>query len=302
MLRELMQRSLWPVSPCARFEGDDGGDGGDGGGGGEVALVDHEGNLTENWKDHLDEDIRGEECLKLVTNFKEFGKQFVHAQRMTGKDKVALPGENASDDELAVFYDQAGRPKTVDDYAYTRPEGVPEGKRSDEYMKERRKDAHENGLTQRQFARQMKLRDTRLVDTLANADEKALQDTRDTETKLKEDFGMAYDERIHAADVFVNTFTREGEHREAYIKEFGRNPMLIKIFAEAGAKLIESDVMIADLTQQAPKEAQAVLDELKATDEYRKYERGELHGAAHETMTRKVTNLFSIIHPPQKVG
>lgn len=304
MLRELMRRSLWPMSPCARFEGDDGGGGGDSGGGGAapVALVDAEGNLTENWKDSLPEDIRDAECLKLVTSFGEFGKQLVHAQRMTGKDKVALPGENATEEDLAVFYDQAGRPKTVDDYTYTRPEGVPEEKRSDKVMAKLRQDAHENGLTQRQFTKQMALRDTRLVETITNADETALRETKETETKLKEDFGMAYEERLHAADVFINTFTREGEHRDAYIKEFGRNPMLIKIFAEAGAKLIESDVMIADLTQKAPKEAAQEWSELQATEGYRKYLRGELETHEHANMQRKVGALHDLMHPAQKAG
>lgn len=267
-----------------------------------VALVDAEGNLTEKWKDHLDEDIRGEECLNLVTNFKEFGKQFVHAQRMTGKEKVALPGENATEEELAIFYDQIGRPKTVDDYTYTRPEGVPEDKRSDETMAALRKFAHANGYTQRQFNAEMKARDTRIVEGIANADETIDRETKEAETQLKEDFGMAYEERLHAADVFINTFTREGEHREAYIKEFGRNPLLIKIFSEAGAKLIESDVMIADLTQKAPKEAQQELDELKASEDYRKFERGELEIAAHANMQRKVTALFDLIHPEKKAG
>lgn len=305
MLRELMQRSLWPMSPWARFEGEDGGDGGDGGGGGggdPVALVDAEGNFSENYLESLPEDIRGEECFKVAGNFTEICKQLVHAQRMTGKEKVALPGENATEEDLAVFYDQIGRPKTVDDYTYTRPEGVPETFRSDEKMADLRKLAHANGYTQRQFDNIMKTGDAQIIAGITNADETRDRETKEAETQLKEDFGMAYEERIHAADVFINTFTREGEHREAYIKEFGRNPMLIKIFSEAGAKLIESDVMIADLTQKAPKEAQQELDELKASEDYRKYERGELETAQHANMQRKVTALFDLIHPAKKTG
>jgi len=267
-----------------------------------VALVDAEGNLSENWRDSLPDDIRNEEALKLVTSFGEGMKQLVHAQRMTGKEKVALPGENATEEELNIFYGQIGRPKTVDDYAYTRPEGIPEDRRSAEMLAAMRKDAHENGLTQRQFTAAMKRRDARIVNEIQNADDDELRETKEAETKLKEEFGMAYQERLHAADVFINTFTREGEHREAYIKEFGRNPMLIKIFSEAGAKLIEGDVMIANLTQKAPKEAQAELDELKASEEYRKFERGELQGHQHTNMQRKVSDLFDTIHPPEKVG
>lgn len=294
---KLPRNPLWPMSPWARFEGD--GDG-DGGGGETVALVDHEGNFAENYLEHIDEDLRGEECFKVIGNFNEMAKQLVHAQRMTGKEKVALPGEDATDEELEIFYDQIGRPKTVDDYTYKKPDGIPDEQRSDEVMKDIRAGAHANGYTQRQFNALMKADDARILDDIKTAKESVGRETVEAEAELKRVLGMKYEESVHAANIFVNTFTREGEHREAYIAKYGRDPMLIQIFAEAGAKLIESDVMIADLTQKAPKEAQAELDELKASEDYRKYERGELIGAKHENMTRKVSELFNTINPPEK--
>ena len=270
-----------------------------------VALVDHEGNFAENYLDHIDEDIRGEECFKLVGNFNEMAKQFVHSQRMVGKEKVVLPGEDASDEELNIFYDQIGRPKTVDDYAYKKPDGVPDTERSDERMAEIRKFAHENGYTQRQFNRLMKNDDARILDDLTNAEATAIRQTDEAEQELKDLWGMAYEERIHIVNRFINETTEDGEERDAFIKEFGRNPTFVKWAASVGKKLVESDVLIAELTEKAPKEAQAELDEWHASDDYQKFLRGDFeqsNPSKHKNMIRKETELFDIIHPAQKAG
>jgi hypothetical protein len=300
---KLPKNPLWPMSPWARFEGDGDGDGG--GGSPAVPLVDAEGNLAENWTQHLPEDIRDAECFKLVGNFQEFGKQLHGAQKAIGKNKIALPGPDPTDEELGEFYNQAGRPKTEADYAYTRPEAVPESERSEERMAEIRKEAHENGLSQRQFTQRMKRSDARIVERLRTAEETAIRETDEAERRLKDIWGMAYEERIHVVNRFINETTEEGEQRDAFIKEFGRNPVFVQWAAAVGKKLVESDVLIAELTQKAPKEAQAELDEWRGTDEYQKYIRGEFatsNPSKHKNMLKKETELMKIIHPPKKAG
>ena len=58
---------------CCVYEGDDDGGGGGGGGDPPVALVDHEGNMRENWKDSLPEEIRDDaQFVKDLGNGKGF--------------------------------------------------------------------------------------------------------------------------------------------------------------------------------------------------------------------------------------
>jgi hypothetical protein len=286
------------MSPCARFEGEDD----DGGGGGPVALVDAEGNFSENYLESIDEDIRGDECFKLAGNFKELTKQFAHAQRMVGKDKIALPGENASDEDWAEFYNKTGRPATEADYAYTKPEGIPDEHRSDERMTVLRTLAHDLGMTQKQFGKYMARDDARILAEVKAAEETAEREVGEAEKELKDLWGMAYEERIQIVNRFINETTEEGEERDDFIKKYGRDPLFVKWAAKTGKKLVESDVLIAELTQKAPKEAQVEFAELQATDQYKKYMRGELDAAAHANMQRKVTDLFNIMNPPEKAG
>lgn len=301
MIRNLMRLSLWPISPCAKFEGDDGGDGG--GGGAPVAYVDHEGNFSENWLEGVPEDVRDAPCLKEVANLGDLAKQHVHAQRNIGKDKVVLPGENASDDEWSAFYTQVGKPKSYDGYKYERPEEVPEDQRGENFIKEAKEFAFENNLTQKQFARLMAQEDARLVDSIKTQDDASVRELEEAEKVLKDKWGMAYEERIHVVNRFINETTDEGDERDAFIAEFGRNPKFVEWAAKVGVKLIESDLLIADLTQKAPKEAQAELDELMASEDYTKYLDGVFmkeNPTKHANIQKKLSDLFDIIHPEKK--
>lgn len=301
MLRKLLYRSLWPISPCARFEGDEDG-GGDGGGGDDppVALADAEGNLRENWRDSLPEDIRNDPSLLEVTTVPGAMKMLVHAQKMTGRDRVAIPGENASDEDWSEFYNRVGRPRTVDDYQYERPEGIPDVHRSDTVMAEIRADAHANNLTQKQFTRMMAADDARILDEIAVRDSEAEGEVDAAEKYLKDLWGMGYEERIHIVNRLINETTEEGEERDRVIKELGRNVVFVEWAAGIGKTLVEHDALIAELTQKAPKEAQAELDEFMATDEYKKYLNGDYardNKSKHEYIRKKVSDLYDIIHP-----
>ena len=79
---------------CCVYEDDggdgNGGDGGSGGGDAPVALADHEGKLSENWRDSLPEEIRDEECFKNVVSWNDGMTQLFNAQKVVGKNKVAL--------------------------------------------------------------------------------------------------------------------------------------------------------------------------------------------------------------------
>ena len=68
-----------------------------------VALVNADGTFSENWKESLPEEIRGDKSLDVVTDFNGLVSQHINAQKMLGKDKVVLPGPNATDEERGAF-------------------------------------------------------------------------------------------------------------------------------------------------------------------------------------------------------
>ena len=285
---------LWPISPCARFEGEGEGEGG---GAAPVALADHEGQLRENWKEGLDEDIRGEPCLNLIgDNVFEGIKQLVHAQKNVGKNKVTIPGENGTQTDWDAFYNAGGKPATAGDYAYKPPE---EGFRMpEEEVKGLQDFFHEIGLSKWQAGKAMQ----RLHDGGAQVEkdkEAALvTETAETEQKLKDLWGMAYEERVHIANRLINETTEEGDKRADFIKKFGRDPMFIEWASGVGKNLVEHEMLVAELTHTAPKEAQQELLELQASDDYSDFLSGDLKRknlAKHNRIQAKENELYDII-------
>lgn len=66
------------------------------------------------WKSNLDPDYAADKTIAAlpdnVEGLKQFGKMFVHSQKIIGMDKVVIPGKNASPEDLNMFYNKLGRP------------------------------------------------------------------------------------------------------------------------------------------------------------------------------------------------
>ena len=285
---------------CCVYEGDD-----DGGGGGDpppVALVDHEGSFRENWKDSLPEEIRGEECLNNVAGFTDLVTQHVHGQKSVGKDKIALPGANATDAEWDAFYDAAGRPKTEDDYKVDPDPDIPEGFHSPERMARGRAIARKFGLSKKQWDGLIAWDNSETKMSLAVLDKDAAAELKTAEDTLKEKLGMAYEESLHNVNVLINTTTEEGDNRAEFIKEFGRNPKFVLWANDVAKKMISHEALIAEVTQATPKEAMVKIGELEATPGYSD---GTLHRdnpAAEERITKELSELYKQAYPEKQAG
>ncbi len=264
-------------------------------------LVNADGSFAENWKDSLDEEIRGEACLDVVGDFKGAMKQLVHAQKNIGKNKSVIPGEDASDEEYGEYFTKVGKPATAGDYEYVpKQEGF---KRSDSEVKALREFCHSIHITKKQFGQIMGHLDAGSVEMDKDRIATEMQETQDAEQTLKDRFGMAYEERIHIANRLINETTEEGDQREGFIKKYGRDPVFIEWAADVGKQLVEHELLVAKLEQKAPREAQQELDELKSSDDYSKYLSGELKRtnlARHNRILKQETDLYDIIAAPME--
>ena len=66
--------------------------------------------------DSLAEDMRNEPSLQNIQDLDQLAKGYVHAQRMVGADKIALPNKHATEDDWNQFYGKLGRPDTPEAY------------------------------------------------------------------------------------------------------------------------------------------------------------------------------------------
>lgn len=200
-------------------------------------IVDSKGFFADNWKDSLPEDLRNEPCLENVKNFATLTKSFVNAQKMIGKNKIAIPGENASDEEKAAFYTALGRPEKAEDY---KSDGVelPEGiTLDDNLVGEFRKFAFENGVSQELFQKALAFDAMRAERAAREAVAAHNKEYNTTLAKLKEQYGEDLPARIAQVDKAMTTFGI----KEIFIeKGLTNNYQIFEALANIGAAISES--------------------------------------------------------------
>ena len=76
-----------------------------------------------DWKNALPDDVKTDPSLADIKDVGGLAKSYIHAQKMVGTDKISLPTENATPEEMSTFYDRLGRPK---EYEFSKAE-LPEG-------------------------------------------------------------------------------------------------------------------------------------------------------------------------------
>lgn len=124
-----------------KMEGDNGGTGGGGGGapenigtggnpqggaagGGNALPGANSGNAggATNWIESLPDDIKKDPSLQNFKDPASLAKSWVNAQKMIGADKVIIPGEKATAEEIASFHAKLGRPGKSEEYKFELPE------------------------------------------------------------------------------------------------------------------------------------------------------------------------------------
>jgi len=77
------------------------------------------------WMDQLTDDLKGNESLTKFTKVADLGKSYIELEGRLGKS-VAIPGEDASDEDRAAFREKMGIPKEAAGYELKALEGVPD--------------------------------------------------------------------------------------------------------------------------------------------------------------------------------
>src|SRR5690606_27376160 len=72
--------------------------------------------LPEWLKSINDPELQNDQILHRYPDIPTLAKSLSHAQRALSKDKVPLPGKNATPEEWRQFFIKAGLPETPDNY------------------------------------------------------------------------------------------------------------------------------------------------------------------------------------------
>lgn len=148
--------------------GQGGGEGGQPGGDGSAALLNGQGGQggegegsqqgdggqsnIPDWFASLETDVRDRLAGKNWKTPNDMGRSYIELESKIAAKGVIPPGEKATDEERAAFYDQLGRPKDAAAYEFALPDGRDPTEIEKAFHEALRPALHKAGLTQAQLA------------------------------------------------------------------------------------------------------------------------------------------------------
>jgi hypothetical protein len=249
------------------------------------------------------EEFRGEPVLAGIKDVPTLVKNYVNAERLIGKNRIALPGEKATPEELNTFYNTLGRPETPDKYDFKPVEGhpLPPDENTIKWMKET---FHKRGLTAsaakgiwEDYHAFTKAETERINGMLT-------QEAEANAIALKTEWGQAYDKKIEAANRAMETFG--GPELVKFIKSVNLHNYLplVKAFAEVGTKLMEDSFdghQKGGFGTLTPAQAQAEILNLQTNKEFMK-QYMEASEPGHPAAVEKMRILHAMAYPEPVEG
>jgi len=205
--------------------------------------------------DSISEEYRNNPSIKSFTNVNDMAKTLIHAQRMIGADKIALPGKSATDDEWRAIYQKLGAPSDPKNYEIGKTEIL-----GDAELSEFRNAAFQAGLNNRQAETVAKFMDQTLGQARAQFEQQADEARYNGEQELRREWGQAFDQRVELAyKAAVDTLGSADlldEIKLADGRMLGDHPAIVKMFARIAEQLGE-DNLIGDTSEMVMTPAEA---------------------------------------------
>jgi len=263
---------------------DGGGNGGDGGDGGD------------SWRTNLPPEIKDHPSLQSFKTPADVAKSWVEAQKLIGADKIIMPSKDANDEEWNErVFNRLGRPKTPDEYTLPTDLEIPKELPLDEnLMKGFKNIAHKMGLLPRQVNEVYRWYMGNLITQFNESNKKLKEAMSESETKLRTEWGAAYDQNVNLARKVLNKFGTP-EVVENLIGGKGNDPALIKMLAEIGKVLSEDQLAGKPKTlTMTPDEAAAEVSKIN-NDKNHPYWIAD--HPEHKAAVDKMNALMAMVHP-----
>ncbi len=250
---------------------------------------------TQSFIDTLPEDIREDASLKNFTDAGQLAKSYVHAQRMVGADKMAIPTKNFTEEDWQQTFSKLGVPDSPEKYdiKYNVAEG-----QSDEPVKNFVANAHKLGLLPQQVQGVLDYY-TQLETGAVETAQKDLELQKiNNEGELRKEFGLAYPDKIKSANnVFKNFFAEDlADVKLQDGTSIGNHPGFIKALSKMSDNFSEDTISAGQETtgNLTPSEAQKEVTNIMG-DQSHPYWLKDHPG--HAAAVKEVADLQNMIHP-----
>lgn len=190
--------------------------------------------IQEGWLAGVESELASDTSMGAIKDINSLVKSYIHGQKMIGKDKIVLPDEHATEDDLNSFYTKLGRPE-LDKYEVN----FGEAKYGDDFKKEFIETAFKSGVMPKQAEAmfgflhgQIESSNQEAIDSRKTAADEGL-------ATLRKEWGNGFDKHVATAREAVNTLT--DDNFKAFLKESGlaTDPTMLRFFSNLGSKMNE---------------------------------------------------------------
>lgn len=264
--------------------GSSGGDGGVGAGGGQVS----------NWRDSLPDDIKAHATLEKFNSVADLAKSHLEVQKLIGRKGIIPPAEGASEEEIGKFYNELGRPEKVEDYKLEDVK-LPEGVNIDDNLKtDFLNVAHKVGLLPHQVNALRAWQIENMGNAVKLSDENHNKEVDAAETKLRQEWGNAYDAKVALGKKVVNKYNA----KEAFGDDLDKNPRVIKLLADIGGDLGEDTLGEGTaIMVKTPDDAQKEISLIRNNPKHPYHIPGHVE---HQAALKQMNDLYKMGYPDKK--
>lgn len=216
----------------------------------------------EDWRAAIDDPEVRRMAVKF-TSPAELAKSYDHLQRRLGRS-VTLPGEDATDDEIADFHGKMGVPDDPGDYQFTVGEGREATAEDAAFQGAMAEVLHQAGIGQHQVAALNEGWNAYRDQVEGSHEAAAQQASVDAERALRREWGRDYDPNVNFARRAFAQFVGN-DAPELILKDgtrLGDHPGIIKAFANIGRQMGEDDMVTGNQGGGAAASAQNRIDEI----------------------------------------
>jgi len=231
-------------------------------------------------------------------------KSYANLEKSLGSsNKVTIPSENASKEEIALFRSKLGVPEKATDYKIEKPAGLPDELWGAERVTAYQNKAHEIGLSAKQASELAKWQADQLGGDYAT-NSKALEARRDSAVaELKKDWGNNYDANLALAERGAAAAGISADVLKTN-PELSNNPHFIKAMQAVALKLGEDRNAAAirstagGLAINSPEAAQAEISKIRG-DKNHPYNNASASPRDREAAVAHMAQLYAVKNPEQ---
>lgn len=253
-----------------------------------VSMIGKDGNFVKDWQRLLDDEtLHEDKTLQTQNNLNSLAKSYVHVRKQVPLDKIAIPNENTTDEEMEAFYIAGGRPPTAVDYNIARPEDFPEEHWNADLALAAQDLFHKIGLNSKQAAAINEFNNANIMAAIKSQNDAIITNRQEIKDGLYKDWGAAYEAKKHQGNYAVEKGTGGDEDFKTRLcAKFGDDPDFIRFTSNLGGKFAEhGDIVESKIP--TPGDIQTEINKEMQTEAYKSGRHPD-----HKAAVQKVARLF----------